>query len=181
MKNSKKIKNIIIKGRPGSGKSTLILKIKKLIENKEKKVGGIATPEIRKNGKRVGFKIIDIYKNIEGILSHINQKNGPRVGKYRVNLEDLNLIGVNAIRNAIEKYDIIIIDEIGKMELFSEDFQIAVQKAFDSEKYILCTMGLKLTHPFINKIKNRDDIKIILLTHENRDELFTEMSYSIAI
>jgi len=47
---------------------------------------------MRSGGRRVGFKVIDVLTGDKGILSHILQPSGPRVGKYRANLEDLSRI-----------------------------------------------------------------------------------------
>ncbi|MBD3229907.1 MAG: NTPase [Candidatus Lokiarchaeota archaeon] len=171
-------KNIVITGRPGCGKSTLALKIKDLLEAHDYKVGGLITPEIKDGRRRKGFKIIDICKNKKGILARINQSDGPRVSKYKVNLEDLNNISTEAIRNAINECDLIIIDEIGKMELFSESFQDNVLHALNSKKIVLATMG-GIKHQFVKKIKERKDIEIITLTRENRDQIFRELQSRI--
>ncbi|MHA1271620.1 MAG: NTPase [Candidatus Helarchaeota archaeon] len=165
-------KNIIITGKPGCGKSTLITKLKNILQNIGKKVGGISTPEIRENRIRKGFSIIDIFNNKKGILSHITFQTGPRVGKYRVNLSDLDNIGVNAILFAIDNCDVILLDEIGKMELFSKKFRNSVLKAFDSNNLVIATMGIRITHSFIDGINKRADIKKIFLTKENREQVF---------
>lgn len=150
------------------------MKIKKSLEENDKKVGGLLTPEIREGRSRKGFKIINILNGEEGILAHINQKEGPNISKYRVNLEDLNRIGIDAINEAIKKCDIIIIDEIGKMELFSESFKDGVDRALNSNKIVLATMG-RISHPFVKKIQSREDIEKIILTVENRSQKFEEL------
>ncbi|MFX0138157.1 MAG: NTPase [Candidatus Hodarchaeota archaeon] len=162
-------KNILITGKPRTGKSTLISRLIKLLESKGKRIGGLSTPEIKEK-TRLGFKIIDIGLKKEGILAHINQKSGPRVSKYRVKMQDLEEIGVNAIKFAISNCDYIIIDEIGKMELFSKDFCDEILNALDTKK-VLGTIGYKLSHPLANQIKSRDDVKLIVLTIENRDKI----------
>ncbi|MHA1379848.1 MAG: NTPase [Candidatus Helarchaeota archaeon] len=162
-------KNILITGKPKIGKSTLITNLVDFLKSTGKKVGGIYTPEIKAKS-RVGFRIIDIYSHKEGILAHINQKTGPRVSKYKVNMNDLNNIGVKGIRFAISNCDFVIIDEIGKMELFSKDFCEAVLEALDSKK-VIGTIGYTLNHKFAKQIKKRDDVDLILLTIENRDKL----------
>ncbi|MHA1299451.1 MAG: NTPase [Candidatus Helarchaeota archaeon] len=165
--------NILITGRPRTGKSTLIFKIIKALEAQGKKIGGILTPEI-KGRKRLGFKIIDVGSNREGTLAHINQKKGPKVSKYTVNMEDLENIGVKGIKYAIDKCDYIIIDEIGKMELFSKNFQDVILNALDTKK-VIGTIGYTLSHPLAKQIKNRADVELIILTVENRDKITNEL------
>ena len=174
----KRNKNILIRGKPRSGKSTLIQKLVELLKQRGKTIGGIITPEIREAGRRVGFEIIDVMVNDRGILSHINQREGPRISRYRVNLKDLNNIGVGGIKKALEKnVDLIIIDEIGKMELFSKDFQEIIWEALNQQK-VLGTIG-QISHPFVTKIYERDDLQVITLSIQNRDQIFEQLSSSI--
>ncbi len=141
-------------------------------------IGGISTPELREGGKRVGFEIVDMMSGERGILAHINQKEGPRISKYRVNLEDLINMGVLGIRGALErKADYIIIDEIGKMELVSKEFQTIVWEALNQQK-VLGTIG-QISHPFVSKIYERDDLQVIALSIQNRDQIFEQLSSSI--
>ena len=165
--------NILIRGKPNVGKSTLIQKLVQLLKQKGKTIGGIITPEIRESN-RLGFEIVDMMTGERGILSHINQKEGPRISRYRVNLNDLNNIGVRGIKRALEKKaDLIIIDEIGKMELFSKEFQAVVWEALNLQK-VLGTIG-QISHPFVTKIYQREDLKVITLTSQNRDVMFEEL------
>jgi nucleoside-triphosphatase len=165
--------NILIRGKPGCGKSTLIEKMIKLIQQKGMQIGGISTPELRE-GHRLGFEIVNMMTGERGILAHKDQPDGPRVSQYRVNLSDLDSIGVKGIKEALEKnVDFIIIDEIGKMELVSGAFQEAVWDALDVGK-VLGTIG-QISHPFITKIYSREDLKVITLTPQNREQVFTEL------
>lgn len=145
-----------------------------LFKQKGKTIGGIITPEIKEGRRRVGFEIVDMASGKRGVLSHVNQREGPRISKYRVNLKDLNDIGVSAIKLALEKNaDFIIIDEIGKMELVSNEFQDIVWEALDLKK-VLGTIG-QISHPFVTKIYQRNDLRIITLTPQNRDAIFEEL------
>ena len=166
--------NILITGRPGSGKTTLLNKIKNFLESNGYTVGGVFCPEIRANGKRVGFKIVDITSKREGILSHINC-SGPHVGKYKVNLNDLNGIGVSAIKEALKNSDYIFIDEIAPMELYSEKFSDNVETAFNDEKPVLAVIHKKSNHPFILSIKDRNDVLIFEISPENRDLIYNKV------
>jgi len=113
-------KHVLLTGRPGIGKTTAIRKTIKRIGSK--RVGGFWSSEIRKSGRRQGFAIHTV-QNDEGILAHVDRKEGPRVSKYRVNIADINEIAVPAMRKARESGKIIIVDEIAKMELYSESFK----------------------------------------------------------
>jgi len=166
--------NILLTGTPGVGKTTVLTQIQHHLQDNDYRIGGLYCPEIRINRQRVGFKIINLMTRTEGILSHINCK-GPRVGKYRVNLSDLDDIGTSAIYQALDQADFILIDEIAPMELHSQNFCRAVSEAFDSLKTVIAVIHKKSRNPFILKLKNRDDVKIFEITKENRDSIHRDI------
>jgi len=131
--------------------------------------GGFYTAEIRESGIRKGFKITTL-DGKEGILAHVNIKSPCRVGKYRVNIRDLEEIGVKSILDALEENKLVVIDEIGKQEMCSSKFKKTVVSALNGKNKVLGT--IKLTYdPFTDKIKKREDTKIFYLTKENRKEI----------
>ena len=160
------------------GKTTVLKRIKNFLEEDGYHIGGIICPEIKEDGIRVGFSIIDLANKKKGILSHI-KCTGPKVGKYKVNLKDLNEIGVSAIRNALKKSDYIMIDEIAPMELHSKKFQKAVEEALNCEKPLLAVIHRRSGHPLILSVKNREDILIFEVTSENRNSLPYEILDSL--
>ena len=162
---------IFLTGRPGVGKTTVLSKVMEKLQFEGYSVGGIVSREIRERYSRVGFESLDILTRRRGILAHIKQPTGPRLGKYRVNIEDLDSIGANAIRNASREADIIIIDEIGPMELFSDAFRDSVIDAINSQKTVLGTIHYMVNDPLITLIKNRKDVEIVEVTPENRETL----------
>jgi nucleoside-triphosphatase len=158
-------------GRPGVGKTTVLLRTVEELREKGFSIGGIVSQEAREGGSRVGFKIVDLDTEREGWLAHVRHPRGPKVGRYKVCLEDLESVGVNSILNATMKADIIVIDEIGPMELFSQAFRESVTEALNSKKTVLGTIHHRVRDPLIFAIKNREDAKIIEVTKENRDGL----------
>jgi len=154
---------------PGVGKTTVVQKVIAILKDKGLKVGGISCPEIRVNNIRVGFEIIDLLTGNRGVLSHIDQDSGPRVGKYRVNLQGLSNIGVDGLNNAIRDADYIVIDEVGPMELQGEDFQEAVKNIVEGTKPVLGIIHWKMNHRLIDNIRSRGDVKLVEVTVKNRD------------
>ncbi|MCX7778833.1 MAG: NTPase [Patescibacteria group bacterium] len=160
------IKNIFVTGLPGCGKTTLI---KEVIRKLERRVGGFFTSEIRKNGQRVGFEIFSL-DGQKGILAHQDFQSPFKVSKYKVNLKNLEEIAVKSIEEGIKDRKLIVIDEIGKMELFSEKFRKAVSEALESTNFILGTITLT-RNEFTDQIRRREDTKIFYLTKNNRQEI----------
>lgn len=168
---SKDRQHIFLTGPPRIGKTTIVLKVISLIREKNVKVGGMVSQEILERGVRVGFKIIDILNNVEGILAHINRESGPQVGKYRVCLEDLERVGAKAISDACDKTDVVVVDEVGPMELYSEPFKDAVIRALESGRVVLGTIHWRARTSFTEMIRRRDDVKIVEVRYENRNTL----------
>jgi len=162
---------VFITGQPGIGKTSVLLNAIETLKKRGYRVGGMVSREVRERGVRVGFEIVDIYTGQRGWLAHVNQPKGPQVSKYRVNLGDLKTIGAHSILNAIHKADVVAIDEIGPMELFSPDFKEAVVKALESNKPLLGTIHHKAQDALINTIKTRKDTEILKVTYENRNTL----------
>jgi len=159
-------KTILLTGRPRVGKTTII---KDVVERLPGQAGGFYTEEMRERGRRQGFKIVTL-DGREGVLAHVGIKSRMRVSKYGVNLADLEGIGVTAIREALAQKDYVVIDEIGKMELFSQAFKDAVWAAVHSHKPVLGTITLA-SHPWADSVKALPQVTVIEVTQANRDKI----------
>lgn len=160
------VHNILLTGAPGCGKTTVIMRT---VEPFEGQAGGFYTQEIRERGRRVGFGIKTLAGQ-SGILAHTNLSHGPKISKYRVNIRDIEQIAVPALQQAGQEADLIICDEIAGMELCSERFKTAVWEALDCSTPLLGTIQRK-RHPFLDRIRQLDTVKIIQVSPDNRDEL----------
>ncbi len=160
----------LLTGSPGTGKTTVI---GQAIARSKANAGGFYTQEIRTGGVRQGFKIVTL-DGRDATLAHIDNTSRYRVSKYGVAIENLDNIGVAAIDQALEKSDLIVIDEIGKMELFSPRFREAVLRAIDSNKKVLGTIMLS-PHPFADDIKRRNNVRIVQLTRANHEEVLSDI------
>lgn len=168
-----------ITGHPGIGKTSVLLRAVEGLKSKGYNIGGMLSREIREKGVRVGFEIIDFHSGRRGWLAHVDQPVGPRVGKYRVNLNDLDVIGAGSIRKAAENAQIILVDEIGPMELFSRSFREAVVEAVESRRPLLGTLHSGARDPLINLIRNREDSEIIEVTRQNRTYVHNTLIHKV--
>jgi len=159
-------KTVLLTGRPRVGKTTII---KDLAVRLPGKVGGFYTEEIREAGERVGFRLVTL-DGWEGILSHVNSKSTRRVSKYGVELEALETIGVEAIQRAIADCDYVVIDEIGKMELYSRKFKDVVLEAVNSAVSVLGTVTMA-PEPWVELLKRHPNVQVIEVTYANRNHL----------
>ena len=152
----------LLTGRPGTGKTSLI---KQAVAGMKGRAGGFYTEEIRSQGERQGFRLVTL-DGEEVILAHVTIHSPYRVGKYGVDIDGLERVGVPALHKAAQQCDLVVIDEIGKMELFSANFREAVSQMIDSGKRILGTVMLN-PNPWADAIKRQPQVNLIIVTRDN--------------
>jgi nucleoside-triphosphatase len=159
---------LLLTGRPGVGKTTVI---RAVVARLGACAGGFYTEEIRERGRRTGFRLIAL-DGPSGILAGVDIRSPYRVGKYRVCLEDLERVGVAALRRAVEQADlsVVVVDEIGKMELFSPEFREAVLAALESPKPVLAAVMAR-PQPWVDALKARADVSVVEVTLDNRQAM----------
>ena len=161
----------LLTGRPGVGKTTCL---RRTLELLGRPAGGFFTEEVRRQGTRVGFALVTLDAR-RAMLAEAGRRGGPRVGKYGVDLDALARVGVPAIREAVGAGRLVVIDEIGKMEMASDAFRAAVEEALRSEVPILGTI-LAAPHPWADRIKAHPAVTLIDVTPANRDGLPAELA-----
>lgn len=154
------------------GKSTLVQKIIALYGGK---AGGVLARDKRFKDRRVGFELLDLASGQTGMLAD-EMGSGPQLGKYRVHLDDLDNIGAHAVENALD-CDLIVVDEIGPMEMSSRRFISAVEKAIVSDKNMLVVLQEWSQHPIAKKV--RRSFKVITVREDNRDSLAAEIAKAL--
>ena len=167
------ITKIGITGMPSVGKTETLLKIINSLEEHGYTVQGMITEPIIEKKHRVGFYVTNWKTKEREVFAHIDYETKEKVGKYGVDTNALENIGVPAIQDAIldDNINIIVIDEIGKTEMLSEKFCEMVIEALDSDKPILVTLHKKSRTPLLQDVRRRDDIRILEVTPVNRNLL----------
>jgi nucleoside-triphosphatase len=160
-----------ITGLPNAGKTYALLKIIEMLEEAGGRVGGMVTQPIVKDGRRHGFWVTDWATKKREVLASPEFESEGTAESPGVDLEVLNDVGVRAIREATEEADIVVVDEVGKMEMESEEFVEAVKDALDSEKPVILTLHKKSRNPLLQDIRRRDDVRILEVTPVNRNLL----------
>jgi nucleoside-triphosphatase len=163
-------KAYLLSGQPGSGKTTII---KEVLSKVGKSAGGFYTEEIRNHGIRQGFRIITL-DGESATLAHSGISSPYHVSKYGVDINSMDRVAIPAVREAICNRDIVVIDEIGKMELFSRSFRDAVIEALESEKRVLGTIMLA-SHPWADVVKRRAEVEIIWVTRLNSSKVVDQV------
>jgi nucleoside-triphosphatase len=159
---------LLLTGRPGVGKTTVVKQVAAALGQR---AGGFYTEEIRGPGGRKGFRLVTLDGHA-AIMAHVDVRSRHRVGRYGVDVATLDSVGVAAIRMATESDDTtaVVVDEVGKMELFSSEFRGAVIKAVSSRKIVVATVMQK-ENIWASALKAMPQVTVWEITEANRDQM----------
>ncbi len=143
------------------------------------RASGFYTEEIRIRGVRHGFRLVTL-DGQDAVLAHINIHGTHQVSKYGVDIEALERVGVSALRRAAPQCDLVVIDEIGKMELFSASFREVVLKLIDSGRKVLGAIMLN-PHPWADAVKQKPQVNLITVTRDNQPQVRAELQLWLKI
>ncbi len=162
--------NILITGPPGIGKTTLIRSVCSALADQE--IAGFYTEEIRRNGERRGFELVGL-NGERALLAHVDIRSPFRVGKYGVDMDSLDRF-IQTEPFLAPSNDLIVIDEIGKMECFSATFRRVTQRALASETPVVASVAQR-GRGFIAEVKERWDVRLFYMGWDNRDHLLPQI------
>ncbi|XP_068632045.1 cancer-related nucleoside-triphosphatase homolog [Battus philenor] len=186
--NQNSIRYFILTGEPGVGKTTLTKKICSVLSNKGIKVVGFYTEEVRNNRVREGFDVVTVEGTRGRLARDQSLLNTPikfKVGKYGVLVQEFEKVAMPSLTEPSINNSpaCIMIDEIGKMEFYSETFKSKIKEIFNSnsKNVVLATIPLRKSDPLIESIRHDKNSKVWLVTKENRntihEEIINEMHY----
>ncbi len=169
MSNKTMQKNLLITGKPRTGKTTLVVNV---IRRLDLPFCGFYTSELLKNGNRVGF-VINNLRGERGIFAYVDSESDIRVSRYGVELDVLEAVGVSEVERCSRDHEpkIIVIDEIGKMELFSEPFKQSVLRSLNSPFPVLATVMGRGDEWVAENVLSREDIKLFMINVNNRKQI----------
>ena len=166
-------KNLLLTGLPGVGKTTVVRKVLNLLPPNFK-AGGFFTEEVREGGERIGFQIATT-DGQKAWLARKGFQSPHRVGKYGVDSKAIEGVIVPVLKRALEEADLVVIDEIAKMELSHPAFAEVVWECLESPKPVLGV--IQRSHlPFLDKVRSRGDVWLWEVTPSNRDRLPDELA-----
>lgn len=154
---------MLLTGAPGVGKTTIV---RQAVASFRGPAAGFYTEEVRQGGGRVGFDLVTL-DGQRAPLARAGLSSPYRVGRYGVDITSLEGVGVPALRRAIGEGGLVVVDEIGKMELFAPGFRQVVAEALEAGNRILGTIMLG-SHPWADGLKRDSRVQVLTLTRENR-------------
>ncbi|RUS69822.1 hypothetical protein EGW08_022418 [Elysia chlorotica] len=186
-------RHLLITGIPGVGKTTLISKVHQDLLNQGISCSGFITEEIRVNGRRTGFDVVTLAGQ-RGQLARVSdstcstpgeRRRDIKVGQYSVNLisfEQTALITLKPPPLASETYSVYLVDEIGKMELFSQSFIQAVRKLMSLPNVTLvATIPVPKGRPipFVEELRGGEHSLVFEVDRQNRDAIQTDIVQAV--
>jgi nucleoside-triphosphatase len=161
------VHRLLLAGRPGVGKTTVVRRLLSLLQREGVEVGGFTTAEFREGGRRAGFTV-EAVDGTTAVLARAGWKSEVRVGRYGVDLSAMQRVAIPALSRAAARRAVVVIDELGRMELASPGFVDAVSQIFAAEISVVATVHVS-SHPFTDALKARPGIELVHVTRENRE------------
>jgi nucleoside-triphosphatase len=171
--------NVLVSGKPGSGKTTLLVKLMERAAARGFKADGFVTEEIRKGSSRVGFEV----RNLGGesaVLAHIDYKGKPRVGKYGVDVKAFENIALKALDTGKKEADLLVVDEIGRMEMNSAPFRHLLLELMSLPVPLLATIHVGKDN-FTVTLLDRGDVTVYHLDTSVRESLLEVIDESLHV
>jgi nucleoside-triphosphatase len=163
----------LLTGQPRSGKSTLVAALARQLRASGITLGGFTAREVRSHGERVGFEVAD-FDGRRALMAHVGWTTGPQVLRYRVDVAAFDGIAVPAVEHALSAADVIIVDEIGLMQLCSPAIGALVERLFTAVVPSVATVHAR-PHPFTDELKQRPGTELLELTPANREDTLARL------
>jgi nucleoside-triphosphatase len=164
---------VLLEGRPAVGKTTVARRLAELLREAGVPLAGFVTEELRERARRVGFAI-ETFDGAHAVLAHVTLPGPPRVGRYGVDLPAFERLALPALASPPDR-GVVLIDELGKMELASEAFRSAVSRLLEQPVVLVATVHVA-RHAFTDALKRRPDVEVVPVVAGNRDELPTQLA-----
>jgi nucleoside-triphosphatase THEP1 len=156
----------LITGEPGVGKTTLV---RQIVSTMRLKASGFYTEDLRSQGLREGFRIVTL-EGESALLAATGHPGPVQVSKYGVDIAELERVGVSALQRGLDRGYVLVVDELGRMQLFSRALRQTILSALRSGHPLLGTI-MAGRNPYADKIKSHRNVELLILTPENRQEI----------
>jgi nucleoside-triphosphatase len=153
---------VFLTGEVGVGKTTVVIKVLDLLGGSQ---GGFRTERCPE-----GYKIVDIQTGSERLIATLDER-----GALKPHPQAFEQIGVAAIERASASEGLVVMDELGFLELEAPRFQQAVFAALRGPHPVLGV--LRSAHnDFLDAIRALDNVEVIEVRQDNREGLPEEIA-----
>lgn len=160
-----------ITGLPGSGKTYTLKRVIEMLQKDNITIGGMMDEKVTDGRHEIGLTVCNLMTGEKVVFASSDNESKITTGNLGVDLSMFESISIEAIKNACASCDLIVIDEVGKVEVESQAFVDAVKEALDVDKPMIITLHKKSRNPLLQDIRRRDDVRILEVTPTNRNLL----------
>lgn len=160
-----------ITGLPGSGKTYTLKRVIEMLQKDNITIGGMMDEKVTDGRHETGLTVCNLMTGEKVVFASPENESKIMVGNLGVDLSMFESVSIEAIKNACASCDLIVIDEVGKVEVESQAFVDAVKEALDVDKPMIITLHKKSRNPLLQDIRRRDDVRILEVTPTNRNLL----------
>ena len=145
----------VVKGKVDSGKTTLIKGLIENLSNKNITIGGIYTQKIFENEEKIGYDVIDIKTNTAETFLRTNHCNTcEKIGMFSIFPEGVKKGEQSLNSENTANYQLIVIDEVGLLELNGKGWAKCLDQLIQSGKnHLLIAVRDKFSEAVLNKWK----------------------------
>lgn len=163
-------RNLLLTGPPRSGKTTVVERTVDQLPA-DLTVGGLTSPERRSDGERVGFALVDRRTGESRLLASVDREEGPTVGSYRVDPSAVEEFAPGVLERARTRADVVVIDEIGPMQLLGDAFVRETLRTLAAPVPVLATLVSRPVDPVVEEIRQREDTRVVTVDEDSRERL----------
>ena len=155
-------KTFIITGALGEGKTTQMQNIVETLKNQNISTGGILSPRILENGTTTGYDVVDIMTNERAaFLRKTEDEKLPKIGSYSILSGGIQK-GCNALNKSLNNNQVVIIDEVGRLELDNKGWAENVKSLLNSSNSNLI---ISVRERFIEEVIEKWYLKDYTILH----------------
>lgn len=165
----RQVSRLLLQGPPKVGKTVAMQRLVELLDEHGVVVTGFLTHEVSERDRRVGFVVRDV-SGPEAVLAHQDFQTDVQVGRFGVDVAAFERVALPALHRVQEGGGVVVIDELGRMELASETFVEAVDAVLAASVPVVATVHVH-AHPVTDALKQRGDVQWVAVTEANRDEV----------
>lgn len=154
---------LLLTGEPRSGKTTLLEGFIEAVPDKQ----GFVTREVREDGERVGFELVSSLGQT-ATLASVNSASDIRVSRYGVEVDELDAFLDDLPK--VQAGNLLYVDEIGQMELFSDKFKTLITSYLNSDNPYAGTITSVFHDDFTERVLGREDVVLLNINQDNREQ-----------
>lgn len=171
----KKTGVFILSGPIGQGKTSIAMQLAEKLKSESKSAGGIVSPKVMEGGNIVGYDVLNISNGSRKPFLRINTVNElPAIGRFSILPGGLQFGNETLMESAVSNPGLIIIDEVGKLELSGAGWAPSIEKILSSKGN---TVVMVVRDEFVEEVVAKWNISPVEYFSASDDAIFRITSY----